>query len=72
MQRQVRDDGIGGANPARGCGLIGWTDCVEALGETIDVDSPAGEGDSTVCLACSHSRLAAFRAPRRRARRECR
>ena len=40
----IRDDGCGGADPARGSGLIGLTDRVDALGGTIDVASPAGEG----------------------------
>jgi signal transduction histidine kinase len=42
----IRDDGIGGADPSRGSGLIGLTDRVEALGGTISVVSPAGEGTS--------------------------
>jgi signal transduction histidine kinase len=40
----IRDDGIGGADPSRGSGLIGLADRVEALGGTIDVMSPAGVG----------------------------
>jgi signal transduction histidine kinase len=40
----VRDDGIGGADPANGSGLTGLTDRVEALGGTITVHSPPGEG----------------------------
>ena len=40
----IRDDGCGGADPTRGSGLIGLTDRVEALGGTIEVTSPAGEG----------------------------
>jgi signal transduction histidine kinase len=40
----VRDDGIGGADLARGSGLIGLTDRVEALGGTIAIASPPGEG----------------------------
>jgi signal transduction histidine kinase len=42
----LRDDGIGGADPRRGSGLIGLTDRVEALGGTISVASPPGEGTS--------------------------
>jgi hypothetical protein len=41
---QVRDDGVGGANTARGSGLIGLRDRVEAVGGTMTVDSPAGAG----------------------------
>ena len=40
----VRDDGAGGADPARGSGLIGLSDRVEALGGTIEIDSPPGRG----------------------------
>jgi signal transduction histidine kinase len=46
LKLRVRDDGSGGADPARGSGLIGLTDRVEALGGTIDVVSPVGEGTS--------------------------
>jgi signal transduction histidine kinase len=40
----VRDDGIGGADPARGSGLVGLTDRVEALGGSIRVSSRPGKG----------------------------
>jgi hypothetical protein len=40
----VRDDGVGGADPARGSGLAGLTDRVEALGGSIHVHSAAGAG----------------------------
>jgi signal transduction histidine kinase len=40
----IRDDGVGGADPARGSGLAGLTDRVEALGGSIHVHSPAGDG----------------------------
>jgi signal transduction histidine kinase/ketosteroid isomerase-like protein len=40
----IRDNGVGGANPARGSGLIGLTDRIEALGGTIHLDSPVGAG----------------------------
>lgn len=42
----VRDDGAGGAELARGSGLIGLKDRVEALGGTISLHSPLGEGTS--------------------------
>ena len=44
LRLSVRDDGIGGADPARGSGLIGLRDRVEALGGAVTVDSPSGEG----------------------------
>jgi signal transduction histidine kinase len=40
----IRDDGRGGADPSRGSGLMGLTDRVDALGGTIEVASPGGEG----------------------------
>jgi signal transduction histidine kinase len=40
----VGDDGVGGAEPARGSGLIGLRDRVEALGGSIQVTSHSGEG----------------------------
>jgi signal transduction histidine kinase len=40
----VRDDGVGGADPARGSGLAGLADRVEALGGSIQVHSAAGAG----------------------------
>jgi signal transduction histidine kinase len=40
----ARDDGIGGADPARGSGLAGLTDRVEALGGSIRLGSVAGAG----------------------------
>jgi signal transduction histidine kinase len=40
----IRDDGIGGADPAGGSGLIGLRDRVQALGGVIEVNSRSGEG----------------------------
>jgi signal transduction histidine kinase len=40
----VVDDGVGGAAPSGGSGLIGLKDRVEALGGTFDVASPPGRG----------------------------
>ena len=44
----VRDDGVGGAYPGGGSGLVGLQDRVEALGGTIKIASPAGSG---TCVA---------------------
>jgi signal transduction histidine kinase len=44
LELSVRDDGSGGADPERGSGLIGLTDRVDALGGTIEVASPPGQG----------------------------
>jgi signal transduction histidine kinase len=40
----IRDDGIGGAEPWRGSGLVGLSDRVAALGGTIRLESRPGEG----------------------------
>jgi signal transduction histidine kinase len=40
----IRDDGVGGADPEQGSGLVGLSDRVEALGGTLQVTSPAGGG----------------------------
>jgi signal transduction histidine kinase len=41
---EITDDGIGGAEQARGSGLRGLTDRVEALGGQLSIDSRAGGG----------------------------
>jgi signal transduction histidine kinase len=43
---EIRDNGIGGAAPEKGSGLVGLRDRVEAVGGTIDIVSPAGNGTS--------------------------
>lgn len=40
----IRDDGIGGADAAKGSGLIGLIDRVEALGGTLAISSQTGAG----------------------------
>jgi signal transduction histidine kinase len=40
----VSDDGIGGAQPSDGSGLVGLTDRVEALGGRLRIQSPPGHG----------------------------
>jgi signal transduction histidine kinase len=45
----VRDDGVGGADPLRGSGLIGLKDRIDALGGTLSVHSPAGAGTTVTC-----------------------
>jgi signal transduction histidine kinase len=44
LHLSVRDDGAGGAHPARGSGLIGLRDRAEALGGSLEVSSPPGQG----------------------------
>ncbi len=40
----IADDGVGGADPKHGTGLLGLIDRVEALGGTLDVSSPPDQG----------------------------
>jgi signal transduction histidine kinase len=40
----IHDDGVGGADPSTGTGLVGLRDRVEALGGTITIESPPGAG----------------------------
>ncbi|MDT5316137.1 MAG: hypothetical protein QOE74_5157 [Mycobacterium sp.] len=42
----IRDDGIGGAEFAKGSGLIGLQDRAGALGGRMAIESPAGSGTS--------------------------
>ncbi len=42
----VSDDGVGGATPGRGSGLVGLRDRVEALGGRLEIASLAGSGTS--------------------------
>jgi signal transduction histidine kinase len=43
---EVRDDGCGGVDPARGSGLSGLADRVTALGGTLEIESPVGVGST--------------------------
>jgi signal transduction histidine kinase len=44
LRLAIRDDGIGGANPAGGSGLVGLSDRLEAIGGTLEVTGPTGSG----------------------------
>jgi signal transduction histidine kinase len=44
VQLAISDDGVGGADPEQGSGLVGLSDRIEALGGTLEVTSPAGSG----------------------------
>jgi signal transduction histidine kinase len=48
VRLSIRDDGVGGADPSAGSGLIGLRDRVEALGGALAITSPMGEGTSMV------------------------
>jgi len=49
LRLAIRDDGIGGADPAQGSGLTGLRDRIEAVGGTLDVSSPA-DGGTTLLI----------------------
>jgi signal transduction histidine kinase len=40
----VEDDGVGGADPENGTGLLGLADRIEALGGRLEIDSPRDRG----------------------------
>jgi signal transduction histidine kinase len=62
LRLEVRDDGAGGAVPARGTGLVGLTDRVAACGGSIAIASPPGEGTTlTVTLPTGHDPAAGDR-----------
>ena len=42
----ARDDGVGGADPGHGTGMVGLVDRVHALGGRIEIASPSGGGTS--------------------------
>ncbi len=46
VRLSIRDDGVGGAAPGQGSGLLGLKDRVAALGGAIEIESPAGGGTS--------------------------
>jgi signal transduction histidine kinase len=48
LRVEVRDDGVGGADPSTGTGLLGLRDRVEALDGRLEVDSPPGVGTTVI------------------------
>jgi signal transduction histidine kinase len=48
VQLSIHDDGVGGADPRQGSGLVGLRDRVESLGGTIAIESPAGGGTTLI------------------------
>jgi len=49
LRIRVQDDGVGGADPQRGSGLVGLRDRIEALGGAFTLLSPAGGGTAANC-----------------------
>jgi PAS domain S-box-containing protein len=70
MRITVCDDGVGGAGIRSGSGLVGLRDRVEALGGTVDVQSPSGGGTELVATlpldvqAREHNERGVDRTPR--------
>jgi signal transduction histidine kinase len=52
----VRDDGIGGADPAQGSGLVGLSDRIETVGGTLHITSPPGGGTTLLIEIPAESR----------------
>jgi signal transduction histidine kinase len=50
LRVEIRDDGVGGAEPSASSGLTGLRDRVEAFGGTIEIISPAGLGTSVIVV----------------------
>jgi signal transduction histidine kinase len=48
---EIADDGVGGADPARGSGLRGLADRLEALGGTLTIKSIPGKGTRLIAKA---------------------
>ncbi len=46
LKLAIRDDGVGGADPSQGTGLVGLADRIEALGGRLEIVSPARSGTS--------------------------
>ncbi|MCD6016639.1 MAG: integral rane sensor signal transduction histidine kinase, partial [Solirubrobacterales bacterium] len=45
---EIADDGVGGADPAKGSGLRGLEDRVAALEGRLEIDSPPGGGTTVI------------------------
>ncbi len=50
LRVSARDDGVGGADPECGSGILGLMDRVHALGGRIEITSPAGSGTSLLVI----------------------
>lgn len=48
LRLSIRDEGVGGADPVGGSGLVGPRDRVEALGGSIEISSPPSRGTHVV------------------------
>jgi signal transduction histidine kinase len=60
----ISDDGLGAANLAQGSGLVGLRDRIEALGGTLELTNPTGNGATLLIeipLEGNHNAVAADR-----------
>jgi signal transduction histidine kinase len=48
LRVEIRDDGVGGATPTGGSGLVGLRDRVDALAGTLEIESPSAGGTRIV------------------------
>ncbi|MCW2542302.1 MAG: histidine kinase [Frankiales bacterium] len=63
LRLAIRDDGIGGADRSRGAGLVGLSDRINALGGTLQLTSPAGNGTTLLIEIPVQDHSAALWAP---------
>jgi signal transduction histidine kinase len=60
LELLIHDDGIGGADPSRGSGLIGIKDRVESFGGQLEIDSAVGTGTTLHVVFPDVAALGAF------------
>ena len=68
LRLSIADDGVGGADPHKGSGLIGLIDRVEALGGQLRISSLVGSGTSLLAMIPCRRILTAIRRGRGRFR----
>ena len=56
VRLSISDDGVGGADPTAGSGLVGLRDRVEALGGGVSISSTPGEGTALHATIPIHPR----------------
>ena len=56
VRLSISDDGVGGADPTAGSGLVGLKDRVEALGGDLSISSTPGEGTALHATIPIHPR----------------
>ncbi len=64
LHLSVYDDGVGGANPHDGSGLVGLRDRVEALGGTLEITSPRNAGTTLLVTLPTNDGRGPYSPPR--------